>query len=329
MYDYKSDIRQTRNGCLGSSDGRMLKNIANLGSVPKSAYKRLAVCKGLIEQQDIPETAAIRFGNETEMNIFNMLHEGDERWQSNLRWESKHFSTENVKLITHPDFVLEDEKTRTITIVECKATKTTIERTRSDYSAQLYIHYVIGREIASERKERWKIRLLLAHYCTNGLDLSVPNEFDPKRLTIRPVKPRTLGFDLERAMSVVDSFLQTFDEYYDEVVEEKYLPQAVKENFAAVASKLAEIQRMQDVVEDFKQRLYTIMCEKGIKGITSDLYSITLVEPTKSVSFDQKRYIADLKEQHPRAAKKIIEKYTKTTERRGYVTFKLKTQDNN
>ena len=34
MEDYKSEIQQTRKGCLGSSDGKTLLQIASLGEVP-------------------------------------------------------------------------------------------------------------------------------------------------------------------------------------------------------------------------------------------------------------------------------------------------------
>ena len=53
IQDYKQEVANTRKGCLGGSDGKMLSQIAALGYVPKSALKRLAVCKGLIEQEEM------------------------------------------------------------------------------------------------------------------------------------------------------------------------------------------------------------------------------------------------------------------------------------
>ena len=44
MENYKEEIANTRKGCLGSSDGKTLAQIATLGIVPKSAYKRMAGC---------------------------------------------------------------------------------------------------------------------------------------------------------------------------------------------------------------------------------------------------------------------------------------------
>lgn len=327
MYEHKIDIIASRFGCLGSSDGKMLEQIVNLGYVPRSAYKRLAVVKGLIPQEEIPETAAIRMGNETEMQIFEHLKAVDERWQSNVRWESKDFSTPNCKLISHPDFVLQDDKRKTLYVYECKTTKNTIEQTRAEYGAQLFIHYVLARELAINLGNGWNVKLSLCHYSTEGLDLNEYNEFDPNRLTIREVRPSTSFFDVHKAMNIVNVFLETFTEYYEgDVVEEQYLPTDVKQQFLAITNVLAEIKEKEKQVDEFKQRLYAFMCEKNIKNIVGDAFTITRVDATESKSFDAKRYVEDLKKEHPRKAYKIIDKYTKTTKKRGYATIKLKEQ---
>lgn len=101
--DYKNQIRNSRCGALGSSDGKLILSVAESGVIPKSAYKRLAVCKGLIEQEDIPYTAAVRAGDELEMLVFAHLKSNDDRYQSNPCWISKKYSRKNVKLLTHPN----------------------------------------------------------------------------------------------------------------------------------------------------------------------------------------------------------------------------------
>ena len=62
--DYKNEIRSSRCGALGSSDGKLIISVAESGVIPKFAYKRLAVCKGLIEQEDIPRTHSINVNGE-------------------------------------------------------------------------------------------------------------------------------------------------------------------------------------------------------------------------------------------------------------------------
>jgi len=328
MFEYKDEIRQSRFGCLGSSDGKLLSQIASLGNVPKSAYKRLAVVNGLIPQEEIPETAAIRMGNETEMQIFEHLQMVDSRWQSNVRWESKEFSMPNCKLISHPDFILQDEENKILYVSECKATRYTIEQTRAEYAPQLFIHFMLAKEKAKELGKDWKVKLSLCHYSTEGLDLNEYNEFDTNRMTIREVRASTAFFDIRKAMNIINDFLETFTEYYEgDEVEEQYLPMEVKQQFLAITNVLAEIKKKEKQVDEFKQRLYAFMCEKCIKNIKGDAFTITRVDATGSKSFDAKRYVEDLKKEHPRKANKIIEKYTKTTQRKGYATIKLREQN--
>ena len=325
MYDYKQEIIDTRKGCLGSSDGRVLSQISTLGYVPKSAYKRMAVLKSLIEHKDIPQNDAIRFGDYIENAIFNHLHSQDPRWESNVLLESKKYSLPNVKLISHPDFYKIDHAKKEILIGECKATKYNVQQTRATYEAQLYIHYVLGREIASKLGDDWKVKLYLVHYSTDGLDLENGIEFDPSRLTVHQVYFSTMYFDVMRGMNLVNDFLETFTEYYEgDEIDANLLPTNVKSQFDNVAAMLVEIKERESKVEEFKQRLYQFMVDKDIKSIKNNVFSITRVDPTVSKSFDAKKYVADLIKKYPRKSKKIIAGYTKETKRKGYASIKLK-----
>lgn len=325
MYDYKQEIIDTRKGCLGSSDGRVLSQISTLGYVPKSAYKRMAVLKSLIEHKDIPQNDAIRFGDYIENAIFNHLHSQDPRWESNVLLESKKYSLPNVKLISHPDFYKIDHAKKEILIGECKATKYNVQQTRATYEAQLYIHYVLGREVASKLGDDWKVKLYLVHYSTDGLDLENGIEFDPSRLTVHQVYFSTMYFDVMRGMNLVNDFLETFTEYYEgDEIDANLLPTNVKSQFDDVAAMLEEIKERELKVEEFKQRLYQFMVDKDIKSIKNDVFSITRVDPTVSKSFDAKKYVADLIKKYPRKSKKIIADYTKETKRKGYAVIKIK-----
>ena len=66
------------------------------------------------------------------------------------------------------------------------------------------------------------------------------------------------------------------------------------------------------------------MVEKDIKSIKNDMFAITRVDPTESKSFDGKNYMDDMAKEHPRKAKKILAKYTKTVKRKGYSVIKIK-----
>lgn len=325
MEDYKNEIQQTRKGCLGSSDGRILAQIASLGEVPKSAYKRMAVVKGLIEQEEIPRTAAIQAGDDLEMIVYEHLNANDPRYESNPLWESKKYSRPNVKLISHPDIVFINEETKTIDIYEVKTTKYDFNITRQTYSAQLFIHFIIGKEKALELGRDWKVRLFLAHYNTDGLNLTNGVEFDIQRLTVKRVQFASAFFDVDKAMNIVNDFLATFNEYYEgDEINADLLPEKVKNQMVEVANMLTEIKEREERIDAFKTKLYAFMEMHDIKSIKNDYFSIVRTDPTESKTFDHKRYIEDLKKQFPRKALKIIEQYTKTTKRKGFCTIKVK-----
>ena len=326
IQDYKKDVANTRKGCLGGSDGKMLAQIAALGYVPKSAFKRLAVCKGLIEQEDIPRTAAIVAGDKIEMAIYDHLTKKDPRYESNPLWVSEKYSTKNVKLIAHPDIVLKDEARKTLFVYEVKTTKYNINDTRTTYKSQLFIENTLAHEIISKLGSGWSVKLFLVHYSTEGLDLNDGVEFDPTRMTLKEVSFRSSAlFDIKSSMELVDTFLETFTEYYDgEEIDANLLPTNVKSQFDDVADMLVEIKERETKIDEFKKRLYDFMLEHDIKSIKNEYFSIVAVAPSESKSFDTKRYMEDLIKQYPRKSKKIIEKYTKTQKRKGYCQIKVK-----
>ena len=327
MEDYKNDIKNTRCGALGSSDGKLIISVAESGIIPKSAYKRLAVCKGLIEQKDIPYTAAVRAGDELEMLVFEHLKANDDRYQSNPCWVSKKYSRNNVKLLTHPDIVLQDDENKILNVYEVKCTKFTFEQTKKTYKAQLIIHWVIANEIAKELGG-YKVRLSLVHYSTEGMNLEDGFDFDPSRLTVktlRNMEKLSKSYRIGEAMDLIDAFLENFNEYYDgDEIPYDILPINVQNQFDGITTLLAEIKEREDKVNAFKSKLYTFLQEKNIKSIKNDAWSITRVDPTESKQFDSKRYLEDFAAKHPRQFKKIRSEYEKTVRKRGFVTIKIK-----
>lgn len=323
MKDYKSEIENSRVGCLGSSDGAMLARIANGGYVPQSAMKRLAVVKGLIPNRNIPQTAAVRAGDEIEMAIYEHLKQTNNAIQSNPLWVSEKYSREHVKLISHPDIVFEDLQNRTLYVYEVKTTKATIDETRYTYKAQLYIHNLIAHERAEKNGRGWKVRLFLVHYDTNGLDLEAGCPFDVSRLTVRDVRQKADLFDIDRAMDLVNDAIANMEEYYDDEVDADYLPPIVKAEFDAMTKILQEIKEREQKVDEFKARLYSFLKEKNIKSIKNDVFSITRVDDTESVGFDAKRFLEDYAAKHKKLYKKLLKDYEKITKRKGYALIKL------
>jgi len=330
-FDYKNDIRQTRQNNFGSSDAKMLQQIAILGSVPRSAYKRLAVCKGLIEQTDIPYTDAVRFGDEIEQAIFGYLSETCNGYVSNPLWVSNKYSRKNCKCITHPDIVRYDYENKILYVYEVKASRYTTTQVRNEYEYQLLHHWLLANEKAKELDGNWKVRLFLVHYQTEGLDLSQPQEFDVERLTIKQLRlGNTKTYELSKAMDIVSVFLEDFNEYYEgDEIDSTYLPKKVKEEFDMVTGILAEIKERETKVDEFKRKLCDFMLKQNIKSIKNDAWNITLVGATEQASFDSKKFLSDLAAKHPRKEKKLRKEYEKRIAKGAYVKITIKTKKDN
>lgn len=329
QYDYKNDINSTRKGCLGGSDANLLSQVASLENVPRSAYKRLAVAKGLIENDNIT-TRVMAFGDFIENAIYSLLSEKNDGYISNPLWVSGKYSTKDLKLICHPDFALYDEEKKVLNVYECKATRFSVEQTRDTYKNQLFIEWTLANEIVKSKGDGWKVNMFLCHYNTDGVNIDDEFEFDPERLTVHRLRMKDNLFDIVKAMSITSDFMQTFDYYSDEdEIQAQYLPEKVKAEFDAVSVVLSEIKEREKTVDEFKARMTDFMQQKSIKSIKSEDWSITLVAASESVQFDHKKFLADLSDKHPRKAKKLRKDYEKRVTKGAYVQIKLSKKDNN
>lgn len=329
MENYKEDIRNTRLGSLGGSDGNLLAQVANIGYVPNSAKKRLAVMKGLIEKEDIT-TRVMRYGDFIEQSIYSHLQEIDNRYQSNPLWISGKYSKDGVRLICHPDFVLFDDAKKVLKAFECKATKFNPQQTRDTYLNQLFIEWTLANEIVKAKGEGWKVEMYLCHYDTSNVNIDDEFVFDPDLLSIHRLRmPKNL-FDIDKAMTIVSEFASTFDYYTeDEEIDSVYLPEKVKAEFDMVTSILAEIKERETKVDEFKRKLCDFMQSHNVKSIKNDAWNITLVGATEQVSFDSKKYLSDLAAKHPRKEKKLRKDYEKRIAKGAYVKITIKTKKEN
>ena len=285
--DYKNQIRDTRCGALGSSDGKLIISVAEAN---------------------------------------------DDRYQSNPCWVSEKYSRKNVKLLTHPDIVLQDDENKVLNVYEVKCTKFTFEQTKDIYKAQLIIHWVIANEIAKELGG-YKVRLSLVHYSTVGMNLEDGFEFDPSRLTVktlRNMEKLSKSYRIGEAMDIIDNFLETFTEFYEQdEIDGSLLPEKVKTEFDQVTTFLAEIKEREKKIEDFKNKLCSFMQKHGIKGIKTDTWAITLVNESESVSVDYKAIFAnEIESKMPRVANKLKKQYKKVTKKKAYLMIKVRDNNN-
>lgn len=329
MNESKNEILATRVGCLGGSDAKLIQGIAVANKIPQSAMKRLAVCKGLAEQPQFTNPA-IEFGNYVEEMVFSSLYANDIRWQSNPCLVSTKYSRPNCKVIDHIDLYLQDDEKKAITIGEVKATHSNYAQTYDEYKWQLLHHYLLGCEKAKELGG-YKVKVMLCHYCSDGIDLTQPFDFDPSRLTVktlRNMEKLSKSYHLAEAMDIIDNFLETFTEYYEDEVDGNLLPEKVKNEFDQVTTFITEIKEREKKVDDFKKKLTEFMISKGIKGIKTDAWAITLVNESESVSVDYKAIFAnEIEAKKPRIANKLKKQYKKVTKKKAYCMIKMK--DNN
>ena len=330
MNESKNEILATRVGCLGGSDAKLIQGIAIANKIPQSAIKRLAICKGLAEQPQFTNPS-IEFGNYVESVVFESLHSQDERWQSNPCLVSGKYSRKNVDVIDHVDFFLQDDEKKVLVLGECKATRSTFEQTHDEYKWQLLHHYLMGCEKAKELGG-YKVKVMLCHYLTDGIDLTQPFEFDPSCLTVktlRNMEKLSKSYHLAEAMDIIDNFLETFTEYYEDEVDGNLLPEKVKTEFDQVTTFLTEIKEREKKVDDFKKKLTEFMVSKGIKGIKTDAWAITLVNESESVSVDYKAIFAnEIEAKKPRVANKLKKQYKKVTKKKAYLMIKVQDNDN-
>ncbi len=328
-YAHKSEIIQTRAGGLGGSDAPLLAKIASLGYVPKTAYKRMAVCKGLIPSEDHGTNAAMRYGDYIENQIFQHLTQGDSSYQSNPMLVSEKYSTPNCLLFAHPDYLKVDEGKQTLYVYECKATRYNVQETKINYRTQLYVEWLLAKEVAAKKGVKWKVKLFLVHYSTDGVNVEECPEFDPNRLSVHEVRFISQVFDVAKGMKIVNDFLETFEFYTEEEeINSAYLPEKVQSQFNQIATFLHEIKEREAKVEEFKARLYDFMQDKGIKRIACDDFSFTLVAPSESSSVDYKKiFEKEFESRHPRKANKLKDQNKKVVKKKGYVL--IKTSNNN
>lgn len=323
MENYKEEIVSTRFGCLGGSDAKLISSVAVAGYVPKTAYKRLAVCKGFMSPDNISNRAML-YGDFVEQHVFANLKASDERWQSNVLFESKRYSRPNVKCIDHPDLLLVDDETKTVVVGEVKASKYNTAMVRSTYKEQLTHHFMLASEYAQELGN-YSVKVLLCHYNTDGINLDDPFIFYPERLNVSQVRLSPSTYNIALGMDIINAFLEDFDAYYEgDEVEYQYLPQVVKNEFDTMTVILNEIKEREEKVAAFKEKLYDFLRAKDIKSIKSETFSITRVDPTEVTSFDSKKFLEDYALTHPRKVRKLRDKYKKVSKRSGYCNIRLK-----
>lgn len=317
-YGYKDEIISSRVGNLGGSDARILAAIAKNGCVQRAQVERLAIAKGLYERPNITNIA-MQYGDFIENMIYDSLVQVDERWESNKCFRSQKYGREGLGLLVHIDFSLFDEsRDKPLLLwVECKATTTDIEQTYKDYKEQLYVEYVLGKELAEQLGADFKLEL--CHYDASVMfedEFQLQFAFDPDKISRKKVIFKKPVFDISSGMDIAAQYVSEMTEYKREEIDWDYLPAEVQEQMKQVNNILVSIKEKQDSIEEFKSRFYDFLCKNEIKSVKTPYFTISRVDESVSIQFDKVRFTAE----HP----ELLAKYQKEVKKKGYVLIKTK-----
>lgn len=317
-YGYKDEIISSRVGNLGGSDARILAAIAKNGCVQRAQVERLAIAKGLYERPNITNLA-MQYGDFIENMIYDSLVQVDERWESNKCFRSQKYGREGLGLLVHIDFSLFDEsRDKPLLLwVECKATTTDIEQTYKDYKEQLYVEYVLGKELAEQLGADFKLEL--CHYDASVMfedESQLQFAFDPDKISRKKVIFKKPVFDIASGMDIAAQYVSEMTEYKREEIDWDYLPAEVQEQMKQVNNILVSIKEKQDSIEEFKSRFYDFLCKNEIKSVKTPYFTISRVDESVSIQFDKVRFTAE----HP----ELAAKYQRAVKKKGYVLIKTK-----
>lgn len=317
-YDYKDEIISSRVGALGGSDGKVLAAIANNGCVQRGQVERLAIAKGLYERPNITNLA-MQYGDFIENMIYDSLVQVDERWESNKCFRSQKYGREGLGLLVHIDFSLFDEsRDKPLLLwVECKATTTDIEQTYKDYKEQLYVEYVLGKELAEQLGADFKLEL--CHYDASVMfedEFQLQFAFDPDKISRKKVIFKKPVFDIASGMDIAAQYVSEMTEYKREEIDWDYLPAEVQEQMKQVNNILVSIKEKQDSIEEFKSRFYDFLCKNEIKSVKTPYFTISRVDEAISMQFDKVKFASE----HP----ELVAEYQKGVKKKGYVLIKTK-----
>ena len=317
-YDYKDEIISSRVGALGGSDGKVLAAIANNGCVQRGQVERLAIAKGLYERPNITNLA-MQYGDFIENMIYDSLVQVDERWESNKCFRSQKYGREGLGLLVHIDFSLFDEsRDKPLLLwVECKATTTDIEQTYKDYKEQLYVEYVLGKELAEQLGADFKLEL--CHYDASVMfedESQLQFAFDPDKISRKKVIFKKPVFDIASGMDIAAQYVSEMTKYKREEIDWDYLPAEVQEQMKQVNNILVSIKEKQDSIEEFKSRFYDFLCKNEIKSVKTPYFTISRVDEAISMQFDKVKFASE----HP----ELVAEYQKEVKKKGYVLIKAK-----
>src|SRR5690554_1718220 len=302
---HQNEIERTRVGGFGGSDAKMFYKIGmrGLSALSNSDKKRIRVAKGIDKYKPIFQTEAMRKGHEFEDWYWeNHLSErGRELYQREVKIYG--FGARNFGIFAHADLYYTQSKI----VEELKFLQDpNTAAAKAQYMAQLQWYYMLGVR---------EVRLIVGN--SNDYDF-MKGEHSGVNVNIVVIARNEEFIETLRAgIKLLDDNWDNLNlELPEEWTSEDLLPFEATE-VELMTNYLQEIKRLEILIEEKKNNLLQFMQDNGVKSINSDNYIITYVPAGTTSSFNKAELLKDFPE--------IDEsKYTTVSERKGYVTIKLK-----
>jgi hypothetical protein len=293
---HQNEIESTRVGGFGGSDAKMFYKIGlkGLSSLSNSDKVRIRVAKGITHYNPIPQTEAMRKGHDFEDWFANEFKHHTDKMDRERKISAR--LAVNFDTFAHADFSSKNGKK----VIELKCVSDP-DRAMDNNIEQLQWYYMLGVEI---------VHLV-------ACDSAAESFNDGLRYPIEVKRDEAMVNTMLHGIKLLDDNWLTLDlRIGDEWSDEDLFPAEQKE-VREMAHYLSEIKRMEAIIEERKARICEFMAKNNIKSIQSDMYSITMVPAGTTSRFDKKKLLKD----HPEINEAD---YTTTSERKAYVTVKLK-----
>jgi len=299
--DHQNEIESTRVGGFGGSDAKMFYKIGTkgLGSLSNSDKVRIRVAKGITPYNSIPQTAAMRKGHDFEDWFADKFRHHTDKMDRERKISAR--LAVNFDTFAHADFSKKNGKE----VIELKCVSDP-DRAVDNNIEQLQWYHMLGVEIvfliACD-----SMAIVANHFCFDA-GMRDPIYVDRNDGMIQTMM---------HGIKLLDDNWLTLDlRVGDEWSDEDLFPTEQRE-VREMAQYLREIKSMEAIIEERKAKMCEFMAKNNIKSIQSDMYSIAMVPAGTTSRFDKKKLLKD----HPDINEAD---YTTTSERKAYVTVKLK-----
>ena len=301
---HQNEIERTRVGGFGGSDAKMFYKIGlrGLSALSNSDKKRIRVAKGIDEYKPIFQTEAMRKGHEFEDWYYSKI---DSIGKKIVKKEFKicSFDAVNFDTFAHADLY----NTQFKIVEELKFLQNpNITVAKNQYMAQLQWYYMLGVR---------EVRLTVGD--SNDYDLIKGDHSGVNGNTVVVLRDEGFIETLRVGVNILDDNWDYLDlDLPEEWTSEDLLPFEATE-VELMTNYLQEIKRLEVLIEEKKNNLLQFMQDNGVKSINSENYIITNVPASTTSRFNKAKLLKDFPE--------IDEnEYTTVSERKGYVTVKLK-----